>query len=78
MSNPTLLAPNPLEVTPPTTAAERHWRVPALAAFIGLSRQRVYMLIKEGRLRVRYVGGRMVVPDSSVVEYLESCPTEKD
>lgn len=44
------------------------------AAFIGLSRSRLYELIADGTIEARKLGARTVVPIASLRSYVESAP----
>jgi excisionase family DNA binding protein len=44
------------------------------AAFIGLSKSRLYELISAGAIEARKLGHRTVVPTASLRDYVESAP----
>lgn len=44
------------------------------AAYIGLSKSRIYELISEQQIEARKLGGRTVVPVASLRAFVESAP----
>lgn len=44
------------------------------AAFVGLSKSRLYELIADGAIEARKLGARTVVPVASLRAYVESAP----
>lgn len=44
------------------------------AAFVGLSKSRLYELISDNRIEARKLGARTVVPVASLRAYVESAP----
>lgn len=44
------------------------------AAFIGLSRSRLYELISDGQIEARKLGARTVVPTASLRAFVEAAP----
>jgi excisionase family DNA binding protein len=49
--------------------------VPEIMVQIGLSRDKVYSLIREGKLKARKVGRRTLVTSSDLQEFLRGLPT---
>ncbi|URD60468.1 helix-turn-helix domain-containing protein [Sphingomonas sp. KRR8] len=49
-------------------------RVNDAAAYIGLSRSRLYELIADGVIEARKLGARTVVPTSSLRAFVEAAP----
>lgn len=48
------------------------------AAFIGLSRSRLYELISEGSIDARKLGSRTVIPVESLKQFVTSAPSKTD
>ena len=46
------------------------------AAFIGLSKSRLYELISDGRIEARKLGARTVVPIASLRAFVAAAPTK--
>jgi excisionase family DNA binding protein len=61
------------EVHIPTGRAA--FSVPEIMVQIGLSRDNVYRLIREGRLKARKVGRRTLVTNTDLQEFLQALPT---
>jgi excisionase family DNA binding protein len=49
--------------------------VPEIMVQIGLSRDKVYGLIREGKLKARKVGRRTLVTSTDLQEFLQALPT---
>jgi len=50
------------------------YSIPDTCKALSLGKTTVYMLIGQGKLRARAVGGRTIVEAQSVREFFESCP----
>lgn len=48
------------------------------AAFIGLSRSRLYELISDGQIEARKLGSRTVVPTASLKAFVASAPLMRE
>lgn len=44
----------------------------------GISERRVYQLLADGSLEKRYLGHRRMISWQSVLDYVQSLPTERD
>lgn len=44
------------------------------AAALGISRSKLFLEIKAGRIAIRKIGSRTLIADTEIVRYLESLP----
>jgi len=56
------------------TPVRRAYSVPEAMCVLGLCRDTLYKLIREGRLPARKIGRRTVVLESDLQQFLESLP----
>jgi len=59
---------------PMQTPIRRAYSIPEVMCILGLCRDSVYKLIREGRLRARKIGRRTVVLETDIQAFLEELP----